>query len=233
MTTTAFFGVVLALDFLAVVCQPYCAPLPALFGARLLLFPVILAYGALALPFWAALALAFFNGLLWDALTMQIINTSPYLQGSPVVEIALGGSVALFGVLVILVHGLRPLFLRGRWELHCLASGVCVVVILAEQFALVVFHRGGLVLPREFWRGCWCRDSSPCSSRRSCTCCSCSSPRCWATRCGWPRKTAAATGRRIMSGSEGTTPGALRLLRRCTRRIPVSSSGSCQASASE
>ena len=151
MTTTAFFGVVLALDFLAVVCQPYCAPLPALFGARLLLFPVILAYGALALPFWAALALAFFNGLLWDALTMQIINTSPYLQGSPVVEIALGGSVALFGVLVILVHGLRPLFLRGRWELHCLASGVCVVVILAEQFALVVFHRGGLVLPREFW----------------------------------------------------------------------------------
>ena len=151
MTTTAFFAVVLALDFLAVVCQAYCAPLPALFGARLLLFPVVLAYGALALPFWAALALAFFNGLLWDALTMQIINTSPYLQGSPVVETALGGSVVLFGVLVILVHGLRPLFLRGRWELHCLTSGVCVVVILAEQFALVVFHRGGLVLPREFW----------------------------------------------------------------------------------
>ena len=151
MTTTAFFAVVLALDFLAVVCQAYCAPLPALFGARLLLFPVVLAYGALALPFWAALALAFFNGLLWDALTMQIVNTSPYLQGNPVVEIALGGSVVLFGVLVILVHGLRPLFLRGRWELHCLASGVCVVVILAEQFALVMFHRGGLVLPREFW----------------------------------------------------------------------------------
>ena len=151
MTTTAFFGVVLALDFLAVVCQSYCTPLPMLFGARLLLFPVVLAYGALALPFWASLALAFFNGLLWDALTVQIINTSPFLQGSPVVEISVGWSVVLFGVLVILVHGMRPLFLRGRWELHCLSSGVCVVAILAAQFALVVFRRGGLVLPREFW----------------------------------------------------------------------------------
>ncbi len=151
MSTTAFFGVVLLLDFLAVVCQPYCGPLPALFGARPLLFPVILAYGALALPFWAALALAFFNGLLWDALTVQILNPSPYVQGNPTVEIAMGWSVLFFGVLVILVHGLRPLFLRGRWELHCLASGVCVVGILVAQYALVIFHHGGLTLPREFW----------------------------------------------------------------------------------
>ncbi len=151
MTTAAFFGVVLALDFLAVVAQAYCGPLPALSGARPLLFPVILAYGALALPFWAALALAFFNGLLWDALTVQILNPSPYVQGQPTVEIALGWSVLLFGVLVILVHGLRPLFLRGRWELHCLASGTCVVAILAVQYALVMFHRGGLVLPLDFW----------------------------------------------------------------------------------
>jgi hypothetical protein len=152
MTSAAFFGVVLALDFLTVVCQPYCVPVPALFGARPLLFPIILAYGALALPFWGALALAFFNGVLWDALTMQIINTSPYLQGHAVAEIPFGWSVILFGILVILIHGLRPLFLRGRWELHCLTSGLCVVVILLMQFALAVFHRGGLVLPLDFWQ---------------------------------------------------------------------------------
>lgn len=157
MTTAAFFGIVLALDFLAVVCQAYCTPLPALFGARLLIFPVFLAYGALALPFWAALMLAFFNGLLWDALTVQILNPSPYVQGTPTVEIALGWSVLLFGVLVILIHGLRPLFLRGRWELHCLASGVCVVAILVAQYALVMFRRGvafnggHVILPQEFW----------------------------------------------------------------------------------
>ena len=152
MTTAAFFGVVVALDFLAVVCQCYCAPIPALFGARLLIFPVILTYGALALPLWGSLALAFFNGLLWDALTVQIINSSAYMQGTPTAEMTMGWSVALFGVLVILVHGLRPLFLRGRWELHCLTSGVCVVLILLAQYALVMFRHGGLVLPHEFWQ---------------------------------------------------------------------------------
>ena len=151
MTTAAFFGLVLVLDFLAVICQPYCPPLAMFGGARVLLFPVVLAYGALALPFWGALALAFFNGLLWDALTTQILNPSAFQSGVPGMEIVMGWSVVLFGLLTLLVHGFRPLFLRGRWELHCLSSGVCAVVILLTQYGLVTFRRGGLVFPHELW----------------------------------------------------------------------------------
>ncbi len=63
----------------------------------------------------------------------------------------MGWSVVLFGVLAILVHGLRPLFLRGRWELHCLASGFCASAILLAEYLMITFKRHGLIFPRELW----------------------------------------------------------------------------------
>ena len=147
--TAAFFAVVLVVDLLAVVCQSYLPPFLRFDGATVLLFPVILAYGALALPFAGTLALAFCNGLLWDALTVQIVQLNPYVRQPAVEETHLGWSILLFGLLAIMTHGLRPLFLRGRWDLHCLASGFCTVVILAAQYAAITFSRGALVLPRD------------------------------------------------------------------------------------
>ncbi len=147
--TAAFFAVVLAVDLLAVVCQAYCQPIARFGGATVLMFPVILAYGSLALPFAGTLALAFCTGLLWDALTIQILQPGVYLQQLPVEEARLGWSIVLFGLLAVLTHGLRPLFLRGRWDLHCIASGVCTVVILAAQYTMLTFVRGGLILPRD------------------------------------------------------------------------------------
>ena len=151
MRALAFFGVVLVVDLLAVIFQAYSPPLAMFRGAAVLVFPVILAYAALALPFPGALALAFCNGLLWDALTVQFIRPGAYAQGPLMEEVTLGWSVVLFGVLVVLVHGLRPLFLRGRWDLHCLASGVCTVVILAAQYLMITFRLGGLIFPKTLW----------------------------------------------------------------------------------
>ncbi len=53
--------------------------------------------------------------------------------------------------LAVLVHGLRPLFLRGRWDIHCLASGFCAAAILLSEYFMITFRRGGLVFPREVW----------------------------------------------------------------------------------
>jgi hypothetical protein len=147
--TLLFFGLLLLADFLAVVFQCYCPPLAQYAYARVLIFPAVLAYGALALPFAGALALAFFNGFLWDALTVQILTPSAYSNALPRMEISFGWSIVLYGVLAVLVHGLRPLFLRGRWDLHCLASGACAVIILAAQYLMITFNRGGLIFPRE------------------------------------------------------------------------------------
>ncbi len=147
--TLPFFGFLLLADFLAVVFQCYCPPLADYSYARVLIFPVVLAYGALALPFAGALALAFFNGFLWDALTVQILTPAAFPAGQARLEISFGWSIVLYGVLAVLVHGLRPLFLRGRWDLHCLASGGCAVAILATQYLMITFNRGGLIFPRE------------------------------------------------------------------------------------
>ena len=149
--TPAFFALVLFVDLLAVAFQPYCPPLEKFSGAVVLMFPVMLAYGALALPFAGALALAFCNGLLWDALTVQILTPGMYGRDAAVTEFPMGWSIILFGVLAMLVHGLRPLFLRGRWDLHCVASGFCTIVILLSQYALITFKRGGLIFPHDIW----------------------------------------------------------------------------------
>lgn len=149
--TPAFFALVLIVDLLAVVFQPYCPPMGRFSGAVVLMFPVVLAYGALALPLAGGLALAFCNGLLWDALTVQILTPGMYLRDAPVEEFPLGWSIVLFGVLTVLVHGLRPLFLRGRWDLHCVASGFCTVAILVTQYGLITFKRGGLIFPHDLW----------------------------------------------------------------------------------
>ena len=150
--TPVFFGIVLLVDFLALVFQSSCAPIPAFFGAWVLMFPIVLAYGALALPFPAVLALGFFNGLFYDALNVQFIRPDPLASdAAQIMEIALGTSVVVHTTLAVLVHGLRPLFLRGRWDIHCLASGFCAAVIPLSEYFLVTFRRGGLVFPREVW----------------------------------------------------------------------------------
>src|ERR1700685_4483928 len=102
--------------FAALVVQHFIGQLPMV-GARVLLMPIIMFYGALALPTPGMLVLAFCGGLMWDALHMQIISCN--------VEIALGGSIVLYAALGALMGGFRPLFQRGRWEIHCLLSGVC------------------------------------------------------------------------------------------------------------
>jgi len=76
-----------------------------------MLLPMVMFYGALALPLPGMLALAFVGGLMNDALNTQ------YSDG--VVEIAAGWSIILYAALGTIMSGFRPLFQRGRWEIHC------------------------------------------------------------------------------------------------------------------
>ena len=150
--TPVFLGILLLADFLAVVFQSSLPPIPSFFGAWVMIFPVILAYGALALPFPAVLALGFFNGLIYDALNVQFVRLDPLsTDSSQIMEISLGTSIVIYTALAVLVHGLRPLFLRGRWDIHCLASGLCGAIIPLSEYFLITFRRGGLVFPREVW----------------------------------------------------------------------------------
>jgi hypothetical protein len=68
------------------------------------------------------------------------------------VEISTGSSILIYGVLAGVMHGLRPLFARGRWEVHCILSGVFTSLIVLAQYLMITFRRGSFIFTREI---CW------------------------------------------------------------------------------
>jgi len=54
-------------------------------------------------------------------------------------------------VLAGIMHGLRPLFARGHWEVHCILSGVFTSLIVLAQYLMITFRRGSLVFTPEIW----------------------------------------------------------------------------------
>ncbi len=138
-----FFFILLALVVIAQVAEFYIPPIEWMCNAHIYIAPVIVFYGAMALPFPLMLALALFAGMLLDALTVQVIGTK--------VEISMGWSILLYAVLAGIMHGLRPLFVRGRWEVHCILSGVCTSTIILAQYLMITFRRGSVVFNREVW----------------------------------------------------------------------------------
>lgn len=139
-----FFIVLVILVFLAQIVELFIPPLDWMFNAHVYIVPVIVFYGAMALPFPLMLALAFFAGFLWDALTVQVLDVAH-------VEISFGWSILLYAVLAAIMHGLKPLFNRGRWEVHCILSGICTSGILLTQYLMISFRRGSIIFDREVW----------------------------------------------------------------------------------
>jgi len=139
-----FFFLLLAAMFVALVAQHFIPPLPVV-GARVLLMPVIMFYGALALPTPGMLVLAFCGGLMWDSLHVQMVEGN--------IEIALGWSIVLYATLGALMGGFRPLFLRGRWEIHCLLTGVCTSMIVLAEYLMITFRREPVVFMfnKDIW----------------------------------------------------------------------------------
>lgn len=138
-----FFVLLLLIVLLAQIVELFLPSLSWMYGAHIYIVPVIVFYGALALPFSLTLALAFFAGFIFDALTAQVIGAR--------VEIAFGWTILLYAVLAGLMHGLRPLFMRGRWGVHCLLSGVCTSVLLLVQYLMISFRRGSIFFTHEVW----------------------------------------------------------------------------------
>jgi hypothetical protein len=138
-----FFLALLVLAFLAQLLEFFIPPIDWMYNARIYVMPLIVFYGAVVLPFPLMLILAGFAGFLLDAVTVQALG--------PQVEISVGWSILLYAVLAAIMHGLKPLFIRGRWEVHCIMSGVCTSAILLSQYLMIAFRRGSLVFTREAW----------------------------------------------------------------------------------
>jgi hypothetical protein len=138
-----FFVLLLVFVTVAQIAEFFIPPLAWLYNAHVYIVPLIVFYAAVALPIPLMLAVALYAGILLDALTVQVIGAK--------VEIALGWSILLYAVLAGFMHGLRPLFIRGRWEIHCLMSGICTSFIILAQYLMITFRRGSVVFSPEVW----------------------------------------------------------------------------------
>lgn len=147
MNTALLFIACAAGVFFSLVAQDFIPPLTLFGGARVLLVPVFFCLGGLSLPFLLMVALAVWTGLLCDMAYLQVV------QGK--IEIAIGWSIFYYVVVGAILQGLRPLFLRGHWELHAFASGLCVCAYLLAQFVMISFRRfedGFFLNQLVFWR---------------------------------------------------------------------------------
>jgi hypothetical protein len=138
-----FFLLLLLLVTLAQIAEFFIPPLGWLYNTHIYIVPLIVFYAAMALPIPLMLAVALYAGILLDALTVQVIGGK--------VEISFGWSILLYAVLAGLMHGLRPLFVRGRWEIHAVLCGICTSFILLAQYLMITFRRGSVVFSREVW----------------------------------------------------------------------------------
>ena len=138
-----FFTVLLVLVLIAQIAEFFIPPLDWMYQAHIYIAPVLVFYGAVALPFPLMLGLALVSGILLDALTVQVIGSR--------VEISLGWSILLYAVLAGIMHGLRPLFIRGRWEVHSALTGICTSAIILAQYLMITFRRGTFLFTKEVW----------------------------------------------------------------------------------
>ena len=138
-----FFFVLLVLVMIAQIAEFFIPPLDWMYHAHIYITPVLVFYGAMALPFPLMLGLTLFAGILLDALTVQVVGSK--------VEISLGSSILIYAVLAGIMHGLRPLFIRGRWEVHCVLTGICTSAIILAQYLMITFRRGTVVFTKEVW----------------------------------------------------------------------------------
>jgi hypothetical protein len=86
-----FFLFLMVLVFVAQIAEFFIPPLDWMSNAHVYITPVLVFYGAMALPLPLLLVLVFWAGFLLDAVTAQIIGSH--------VEISFGSSILLYAVL--------------------------------------------------------------------------------------------------------------------------------------
>ena len=138
------FILLLILMFLALVAQYFVGVFPGM-GGHILLMPVIFFYAAAALPLWGMLSCALVAGFMWDCMTVIPVHGRT--------EVAFGTSILIYGGLGAVMNGMHPLFVRGRWQPHCLLTGLLTSALVLVEFVMVTFRREpfSFMWPREVW----------------------------------------------------------------------------------
>ena len=138
-----YFGSVLLLVLLAVILQQFLPAITPLASARVLPLALVFLCAAVTVPAPVMLLLAFLCGFITDLEnTIGPHTGDPLIYSNPVEQLRFGYSIALYGLIGMLMQGIRPLFLRGNWQLSAILAGISLFIYLLVEFLLINFIRG-------------------------------------------------------------------------------------------
>ena len=132
----SFFLSLIVLIFGAFVFQLFLPPVLLLKGAAILFVTALYFYGCISLPFPLMLALTFVTGILNDLLLVPQVKDQ--------LDYPAGVSVLVYLGPGLIMHGLKPLFLRHCWELHWLLAEIGAALtpfLLLAQYAILSIER--------------------------------------------------------------------------------------------
>jgi len=128
--------------------QQFLPAIGALYGARVLIFPLVFLCASVTVEIPTMLGLAFICGFLWDAQhTLGPIGGDPEIYNHPVESLHFGYSILLYGMMGFLMQGIQPLFRKGKWHLSSVLSGIAIFLYLLSEYLLINFVRGDFTFP--------------------------------------------------------------------------------------
>lgn len=143
---------------LGFVVQDFIPAIDWAWHAKIFAVPIVYFTCAISVPFPVMLCLAFFTGFVWDAQNYVKVSWPDVSHAAVELEAVVhtgggifGFSIFLYALLGSLMHGIRPLFRRGRWELPILMTGAGTFLLLTLEYAFINFRRAGFSFPMEVW----------------------------------------------------------------------------------
>lgn len=139
---------IILLTLAACMFQQFLPAIGGLYGARVLIFPLVFLCASVTVEIPTMLGLAFLCGFLWDAQHSLgphggDLETYP----NPVESLRFGYSIILYAMMGFLMQGIQPLFREGKWYLSAVLSGIAILLYLISEYLLINFVRGDFTFP--------------------------------------------------------------------------------------
>jgi len=139
---------IILLVLAACMAQQFSPAIGALFGARVLILPLIFLCCCVCVDFASMLLLAFICGFLWDAQhTLGAQGGDPSIYVDPVESLRFGYSIILYAMMGLFMQFIQPLFRKAKWHTSAILAGVGVFSYLFAEYLLLNFVRGDFTFP--------------------------------------------------------------------------------------
>ena len=128
--------------------QQFLPAIGGLFGARILILPLVFLCCSVCVSFSSMLVLAFICGFLWDAQhTLGSQGGDPAIYADPVESLRFGYSIILYAMMGLLMQFIQPLFRKAKWHISSILAGIAIFSYLFTEYLLLNFVRGDFTFP--------------------------------------------------------------------------------------